>query len=297
MGVPERVLKMRADWAASDAKRDEGLVEPEDVTAYKDIVYATRGEEELRLDIYIPGNADVVLPTIINVHGGGYFYGDKELYRFYCMDLARRGYAVVNFDYRLSPEHIFPDALNDINAVCEWVMINGSDYKCDTGNVCMIGDSAGAQLTAHYATIQSNDKYADLIGIHKPEGFSLRAISLACGMYDLVARGKSERDKQLIRDYLGENTGLDDPRLRYLDYINSDYPPAYLFTAVYDFLNDQCEPMFNLLLDRGVNAEMAVYGKEEDAYMMHVFHVDMKLTESTVANDDQIDFFWRISNV
>ena len=33
---------------------------------------------------------------------------DKELYQFYCMSLAERGFAVVNFTYRLAPEYKYP---------------------------------------------------------------------------------------------------------------------------------------------------------------------------------------------
>ena len=54
---------------------------------------------------------------IVNIHGGGYFYGDKELYRFYCMHLAEYGFAVINYNYRLSPENKFPAPLEDTFSV------------------------------------------------------------------------------------------------------------------------------------------------------------------------------------
>ena len=60
-----------------------------------------------KLDVYRQKDATGKLPVIVSVHGGGWVYGDKERYQFYCMDLAERGFAVVNFSYRLAPEYKF----------------------------------------------------------------------------------------------------------------------------------------------------------------------------------------------
>ena len=38
-------------------------------------------------------------PVIVSFHGGGWVYGDKNVYQFYCMELAKRGFAVVNYSY------------------------------------------------------------------------------------------------------------------------------------------------------------------------------------------------------
>ncbi|MFR5151238.1 MAG: carboxylesterase family protein [Ruminococcus sp.] len=57
------------------------------------------------LDVYRPKQAQGEdLPVIISVHGGAWMYGDKERYQYYCMSLAQRGFAVVNFTYRLAHE-------------------------------------------------------------------------------------------------------------------------------------------------------------------------------------------------
>ena len=53
-------------------------------------------------------------PVIVSVHGGGWFYGDKELYSHYCCLLAEHGYVVVNFNYRLSPQNKYPAAIEDV---------------------------------------------------------------------------------------------------------------------------------------------------------------------------------------
>ena len=62
-------------------------------------------------------------------------YGDKERYQYYCMSLAQRGFAVVNFTYRLAPESKFPAQLEDVNLVCKWVMKRAGRFHFDTERI------------------------------------------------------------------------------------------------------------------------------------------------------------------
>ena len=109
---------VRKAFAAGDMVRDAGLKTPEDVKRFDDIVY---GEDKVwqSLDVYRPKatNIEEKLPVIVSVHGGGWVYGDKEGYQYYCMSLAQRGFAVVNFSYRLAPESKFPASIIDTNLV------------------------------------------------------------------------------------------------------------------------------------------------------------------------------------
>ena len=67
------------------------------------------------MDVYRPRDTDAVIPVIVSVHGGGWGYGDKERYQYYCMSLAQQGFAVVNFSYRLASKYKFPAPLEDTN--------------------------------------------------------------------------------------------------------------------------------------------------------------------------------------
>jgi len=97
---------MRMISKSNDKKRDAGLVYPEDVIRSENISY---GPHKMNvLDVYRPKNGSTKLPVIVSVHGGGWVYGDKELYSHYCVSLAQRGFVVVNFSYRLSPQNKFP---------------------------------------------------------------------------------------------------------------------------------------------------------------------------------------------
>ena len=289
--IPERVILRRAEWAAADARRDAGLTEPEDIVKYRDISYGTYAAANL-MDIYTPQRSEGELfPTIVNIHGGGYFYGDKELYRFYCMHLAQFGFAVVNFNYRLSPENTFPAPLDDTYAVFSFISKNYDKYGLDVSNVFLTGDSAGAQLASQFACICTNKDYAALFGYEIPKNITLRAVSLACGMYSLKDRPRTGEGSEIAHDYFQNDALFDDPRIDVLENITSDYPATFVFTARNDFLVNECEPMAEFLKAKGIRVASRIYGAKDDPLACHVFHVNLRYTEGEKANRDQTDFF------
>ena len=279
-----QVLLFRKGCARSDKKRDAGLTIPEDVTYISGLKYA--GGPENDLHVAYPKGAGSPLPTIISFHGGGYVYGSADVYKYYCASLARRGFTVVNFNYRLAPDCIFPAPLEDTNAVMEWAIRNKNEFFIDTDNIFIVGDSAGAQLASQYAAICTSPEYADIMGIHPPQGFKLRALGLNCGMYDTsMALGEKN---PAISAYFTKKPEKFGKMLRVLDYINADYPPAFLISSPGDFLLSHCEPMARLINERGGTAEYRIYGDERTG---HVFHVDMRSPCSKTANDDETEFF------
>lgn len=145
----EFVKSQREGMGASDARRDAGLEIPSDVKCFFDIRYSN-ADENCLLDVYRPKRAaKKILPVIASVHGGGWVYGDKKLYSFYCMELTRRGFAVVNFTYRLSPEHKFPAALEDTNNVFKWILENSSKYNLDAENTARLASTNNAIFFAN----------------------------------------------------------------------------------------------------------------------------------------------------
>lgn len=292
--IPERVVIMRKAWAESDAKRDAGLTEPEDIGKIKDIPYGPYGKWNL-MDLYKPIDAEEAqLPVIVSIHGGGYFYGDKELYRFYTMYLAEYGFAVIDCNYRLAPENKFPAPLEDTLAIFNWISRHAEEYGLDKTRVFMVGDSAGAQLVSQFACISSNDTYAEEFGFKVPKDVVLKGVSLACGMYKLRDRMKEENNEMML-DYFGSMSLTDDPRTEVLENITSSYPPAYVFSAENDFLRDECQPMAEYLASKGIRAEYKIYGTKEDEDIAHVFHCNLRLPEGERANKDQTDFFKSIN--
>ena len=271
----------------SDRKRDASIPLPAGVTKYHNLSYGSYGSDNL-LDVYLPDGTTEPLPTIVSIHGGGYVYGTKEIYRRYGMDMARRGFAFVNFNYRRAPKWKFPTPLEDTNAVMEWILQNASRYHLDPDRIILLGDSAGAQMTSQYAAMQSNSSYGNLFGLNLAK-VRIRAIGLNCGLYDLKEMGAAPR-KGMHKDYFGK-LPKDDPRFCCLEAIDGHYPPAFITTGTEDFLRELAQPMYELLREKGVEAQWKCYGQEGDKQVCHVFHVNILLPEAVQCNDDAAEFF------
>ena len=272
----------------SDKKRDAAIPLPSGVTECRNISYGPHGRDNL-LDVYYPEGTAAPLPPIVSIHGGGYVYGSKEIYRRYGMDMAKRGFAFVNFNYRLAPQWKFPTPLADTNAVMQWIVKNAARYHLDPNRIFLVGDSAGAQLASQYAALWADPVYAALFPLKLPK-ITIRALGLNCGLYDMVQQA-SEPRKGLHLDYLGRDLSPEDPRLRVLESIGSNYPPAFITTSCCDFLRANAEPMFRFLNGKGVNAAWKCYGREGDKKVGHVFHVNIALDEAAQCNDDEAAFF------
>ena len=272
----------------SDKHRDAAIPLPEGVTEYRDIAYGHHGKDNL-LDVYVPAGTTAPLPTIVSIHGGGYVYGSKEIYRRYGMDMARRGFAFVNFNYRLAPKWKFPTPLHDTNSVLNWVCKNAKRYHLDPTRIILLGDSAGAQMTSQYAAMHTNRAFAALFQMEMAP-VTIRCVGLFCGMYDMAQRGAGER-KGLALDYLGKAISPEDPRLQVLAHITDRFPPAFIATACHDFLRDCAEPMYQFLTEKEIPAQCRCYGTEEQEEIGHVFHVNIPLPEARHCNDDAAMFF------
>lgn len=289
MSLQSVLFDMKA--SVSDYLRDRPIPLPDGITQCRNISYGSHGKWSL-LDVYYPDGTAEALPTIVSIHGGGYVYGTKEIYRRYGMDMARRGFAFVNFNYRLAPKWKFPTPLWDTNDVMEWVCKNAVRYHLDPSRIILVGDSAGAQLASQYAAIASNPDYAALFHMTVPK-ITIRALGLNCGVYDIAAQAVSPR-KGIQLDYLGRSLPDDDPRFRVLDAIGANYPPAFITTACHDFLRGNAKPMYDLLRSRGIRAQWKCYGTEDDESISHVFHVNISLPEAAACNDDTAAFFQEI---
>ncbi len=272
----------------SDRERDAAIPLPEGITECRNISYGSHGKWNL-LDVYYPNGTTTPLPTIVSIHGGGYVYGSKEIYRRYGMDMARRGFAFVNFNYRLAPKWKFPTPLHDTNSVMEWICKNAVRYHLDPNRIILVGDSAGAQLASQYAAMLTNPKYGSLFQMQYPQ-ITIRAVGLNCGMYDMKQAAGQPR-KKLHLDYLGKDLPADDPRFAVLENITPNYPPAFITTACQDFLRPFAEPMYNYLREKGIRAAWKCYGSEENERIGHVFHVNILLPEAVECNDDAAAFF------
>ena len=70
-----------------------------------DIVYRTRSDQQLRLDIYTPDVTTVTCPMVLMFHGGGWSEGDKIYHGYIGPVLADMGIIAISANYRLAPAY------------------------------------------------------------------------------------------------------------------------------------------------------------------------------------------------
>ena len=284
--------RIRREFKAGDDVRDAGLMTPESVIRYDDLYYG-EDKEWQKLDVYRPREADEqLLPVIVSVHGGGWVYGDKERYQYYCMELARRGFAVVNFTYRLAPEFKHPAPLEDTNLVFQWIKEHCTEYKMDVERIFAVGDSAGGHLLGLYAAIWTNPEYAKEYNFSVPTGMCLKAIALNCGVFRVYEKVENfDEMEALMADYLP--LGGTTEELNMLDvpsYVTENYPPTFLMTSVADFLKNQVLLMVEKFMEYDVPFVYRFYGDRKNQ-LAHVFHCNIRTEDAKVCNDEECGFF------
>lgn len=291
-------LKIRYLWGKSDRKRDKDLSTPPGIVRFDNIQYSDKAHDKKlnQLDVYRPhiGSSLKKLPVIVSIHGGGWIYGSKEVYQYYCMSLAEHGFAVVNYSYRLSPESKFPASVEDTENVFQWIQNNAVQYGFDTKNIFALGDSAGAHILSIYMSALTNPEFAKNFPFIQKKSLKVRAVALNCGVYKVNCGIKINTDQVLLIKSLLKHGGTEE-ELDLIDttaHLTKDFPPAFVMSCHGDFLLPQV-PFIKEALDRAkIKNEYHCYGSIDNP-LFHVFHCNIKLPEAKLCNDDECEFFRR----
>lgn len=119
------------------------------ITLHKDVPYSFASGRLLLVDIIMPSRkGDCPFPVLLLIHGGGWRSGERAMERPTAIALAKRGYACILVEYRLSTEALFPAAVTDIQTALRWVRHSAADYQFDTNHVALYGCSSGGHLAS-----------------------------------------------------------------------------------------------------------------------------------------------------
>jgi len=197
---------------------------------------------DIEIRIFQPEGAGENLPVIMDIHGGGFIGGD------YTMDCNRATYLamkipaiVVALNYRLSPENIFPAALEDCYAVWNWIYDHAAEFGGDRERMGLFGTSAGGNLCAGLA-FYIRDKGGPAIRLN---ALNVPAVGLGPSLsaeqmrYDAPVLSGDDM-AFAFKQYLG---GFDGSKPSYyavpnyaIDY--SNLPPTLVIVGEYDPLRD-----------------------------------------------------------
>jgi acetyl esterase/lipase len=134
-----------------------GRVAPPDAPGFDTVTIGEGLDWRQDADVYLPGDDRALAqprPAILVIHGGAWIGGDKGENRAWNRWLARRGFVVVDLQYRLAPRAGWREAVSDIEQGVAWVREHSADLGVDPDRLSLLGRSAGGHLAllAAYTT-------------------------------------------------------------------------------------------------------------------------------------------------
>lgn len=269
----------------------------DDLVSVKDIPYVQDGNPLHRLDILSQKEGFMNMPTIINIHGGGLIYGDKELNQNFNAEFARRGFQVISLSYRLLPNCTFDEQVQDILDALSFIRNQSQTYSINLNKVFMTGDSAGGLLTLFAVALSQSEKLRNLFNVKDPK-IDIKGMGLISTMLDikerndiidyapiLVLQGKDH----LASDYIYEPWKL---------FEEVVFPSCWMNTSAEDFIHTDTLKLKQLFEQNKVRHELLDWGKGDAYRLDHVFPVTYpKYQESQKTIDAMIDFFNTVKQV
>jgi acetyl esterase/lipase len=223
------------------------MAKENEVATELDIVFADRDRVKLLGDLYLPkrvGNA----PVLVGVHGGGWQLGDRKFYTHWGNYLARHGYAVFAIEYRLMKPDVktWPGAVYDTKAAVQFLRAEAVELGLDADRVGLIGDSAGAHLSALVALAGKEPLFSSqyLSDRHAATPAEVKAVIGFYGVYDMLAQWEHD---QITR-----------PRDPITEKLLGG--PPMLSRKVYF----EASPLSYVTVDKNSTRFLLVYGREDD---------------------------------
>lgn len=280
----------------SDEQYYQSATMPTGVELSLDHAYVNDDEPMHRLDIARPEGHQGKLPVVIQIHGGGWVYGHKDsYYRYHAMECAKYGYAVLTINYRLAFDHPFPSMIEDVFAVLHWLKANAEAEALDVDNVFILGDSAGAHITALTALIHQSKELQERYGVQAAD-IQIKALGLSCGVYDFDRLLNDPYDMPMRRTLLETIFDRKDfnehPLYPYASVsmqLSVGLPPVYLVSSEADPLCPESKQLIQEL--DGSNAVFKARIFAKDHALPHVFNLKSIYPESRIVLDEMFAFF------
>lgn len=276
-----------------DAPRLANEVHPTDVTQVVDLEYIPDGTWEHKLDVYYPEGTptDAKLPVVIDIHGGGWGYGDKELNKNYNLHIAQRGFVVVNISYRLCPTVTIKDQMQDCMAALKYAGEVLKEYPADLDRVYLTGDSAGGQLASHCAALNISEVLRSAYDTVDPK-LNIKGVAQTSGVPYLNEGGVFSL---MLASVLGKGAKKE-PFYSYLDFedvvdaCDEIYPPTIFFTCISDVVAEfQTRRAYKMLKGKGIDTKLSFKWNPK---LMHVYPIGAPDTKyGAMAIDDMVAFF------
>lgn len=242
----------------------------------------------VRVRVFTP-EAGGPVPIMMYFHGGGYVKGGLDETDAFCRRLARTtGYVVVSVDYRLTPEHPFPAALDDAYASSLWAYENAEALEGTNESFSVCGESAGGNLATVACLLARSDERIEIsrqVLLQPVVDFTLSFPSIDMPASECLV----PRDD--LAWYYEEYYSGDTSDFRVSPVFSDDLsglPPALIITAEHDTLRDEGKAYADRLESSGVPTKYSCYSG-----MIHGFLQMAGLVDEAQQAIDEIAAFTR----
>lgn len=196
-------------------------------------------------------------PCVFFIHGGSFIGGSLDVVENPCKYIAKHAQAlVINIDYRLAPETVFPNNGEDCIKVIE-AILKDEKYIFSREKVYVAGDSAGANLALYCAQkmkyhLSGLLLYYPVVDLsHSMEYWQWHPEKYRGYPNELVKHCSSSlKDSELLMQklYLQSYNNAKDPLVSplYIDDM-SILPPILIIFAEYDYLYFQIKAFIHKL--------------------------------------------------
>lgn len=245
----------------------------------------------LELDVIEPiVGVDETKPTVIYFHGGYYVGGGRLNQEPYCRLLAHNGFRVVNVDYTLAPEGVYPLQLKQANAALNFI----SEKFTLTKGFVLAGDSAGAHLAGQTsALVGSTDLQKSVDERNVIEREKLLGFIGNCGFYNASTAKDTnffliDNALQILLDDMKYLKGETVKQLDIANYVEQ-FPSALLVCGDKDPFLSQNILFEDALKYAGVNVStyFAVTATNE---LGHEFQCNYNIEESYLAMTKTVEY-------
>jgi acetyl esterase/lipase len=136
-------------------KKEDAAPPPVPTVAAKimlDVPYGSDANQ--KMDVYLPENRTTATNTLVVIHGGAWYTGDKTEMTYLIDSMRKRlpNYAFVNINYRLSFNgiNIFPIPNNDVTNAINFLLSKKTEYIL-SDKIGLFGISAGGHMAMYEA--------------------------------------------------------------------------------------------------------------------------------------------------
>lgn len=201
---------------------------------------STEGHQ-IPLKVFIPVESKTPLPVFMYFHGGGFAYGTYATKPNFCKSVAvKANCIVVSVDYRLSPEHPFPAAINDCYEATAWVAKHAHEFGGDGQRIAVGGESAGGNLSA-CVSVMARDKGTPKI-VHQTLLYPAVDMTMSEPSIEKNGQGYMLTKPLMVKFRTAYVPNEQDRKSPYCSPIFADLkglPAALVLTAEYDPLVDE----------------------------------------------------------